>query len=81
MVCCNHLLQIARIAVLAYAAVADQLAIPNVMQITGVVTALGRAKKSNRDVVSSTRVAHGVEWLAKIAYKMNQKLERFAPSR
>ena len=41
---------------------------------------MGGAKKGDRDVVSSTRIAHGMEWLAKIAYKMNQKLERFTPS-
>src|SRR5450631_3667840 len=77
----NHLLQAARITMFAQAGVPDQFAIPDAMQITPIVAALSRAKDGYWNVIASACVCHGVERLAKIADKMDQKLERLAPSR
>ena len=77
----NHLLQVAGIAVFPQAGMPDQFAIPDAMQITRVVATLSRAKDGNGNVIASARVCHGVEGLGNIADKMDQKLERLAPSR
>src|SRR5271154_4226345 len=74
----DHFLQLAGIAVFAHAGMPDQLAIPNGMQITGVVATLGGPEYSHRNVVSSASIAHRVKRLAQVAYKMNQVFERFA---
>ncbi len=59
----------------------DQLGIPYAMQVARIVSTLRRAENCDRNVVSSTRVRHGVERLAQVADKMNQELERLTPGR
>src|ERR1700733_6557416 len=77
----NRLLQVARITMFAQAGVPDQFAIPDAMKVTRIVATLSRAKDGDGNVIASARVCHGVDQLAKIADKMDQKPERLAPSR
>src|SRR5579859_8242565 len=77
----NYLLQVASIAVFAQAGMPDQFAIPDAMQVARIIATLGRAEHGNWNVVASARVCRGVERLAKVADKMNQKLEGLAAGR
>jgi hypothetical protein len=51
------------------------------MQIAWVVATLGGTKSRNGNVVSAARIRHRVKGLAKVADKVNQKLQGFAPRR